>query len=204
VNVTLTLTSLSGLNLMWVSNDPNFATSTGTGWIPFQATYPWTLTPGLGNKTVYVSFGNTATAVPTAGAETSITVVGGQVLGATTSGGQVLGASAFNFTSNLSLGSSGNDVTNLQNLLTQEGFYTGPVTGYFGPLTQAAVKAYQLKHGLPNTGFVGPLTRAQLNSGQVLGASTTGTEAIQAQIASLQAQLLVLLKQLAAMIQAQK
>jgi len=115
--------------------------------------------------------------------------------------GQVLGATAFNFASALSLSSRGNDVTELQNRLTAEGVYSGPITGYFGPLTLAGVKAYQLKHGLPGTGFVGPLTRAQLNGAQagggVLGVSTSaGAEALRAQIAGLQAQLVILLQKL--------
>jgi peptidoglycan hydrolase-like protein with peptidoglycan-binding domain len=74
-------------------------------------------------------------------------------------------------------------------------------------LTQAAVKAFQQKYGISATGLVGPLTRAELNSingGRVLGANTTGTAALQAEIAQLQAQLLVLLQQLAAMLKTQK
>jgi len=119
--------------------------------------------------------------------------------------GQVLGAIAYRFTATLKLGMSGNDVTELQKLLTSEGVYSGPITGYFGPLTQAAVKAYQLKHGLPGTGFVGQLTRAQLNSSQVLGASTTSAsaEALQAQIAVLQNKLVALLQQLVQTLQSQ-
>ena len=112
----------------------------------------------------------------------------------------------FNFTNDLSPGAQGNDVTELQNRLTQEGFYTGPITGYFGTLTVRAVRAYQRKHGLPNVGLVGPMTRAELNSvnaGQVLGASTTGTEALKAQLAQLQAQLIALLQQYAMMLQSQ-
>lgn len=118
--------------------------------------------------------------------------------------GQVLGATTFNFTSNLTNGSSNNDVAELQKRLTQEGFYNGRITGYFGPLTSQAVKAYQIKKGLPGTGFVGPLTRTQLNSGQVLGVSTSAeAETIKAQITILQTQLVVLLQKLAAALQSQ-
>ena len=45
---------------------------------------------------------------------------------------QVLGASAFNFTKNLTLGSRGGDVTQLQNVLIQQGLFSGTATGYFG------------------------------------------------------------------------
>ncbi len=117
--------------------------------------------------------------------------------------GEVLSLATFNFASNLRLGMSGNAVTELQKQLTANGVYSGPITGYFGPLTLAGVKAYQSKVGVLATGFVGPLTRAQLNGSQVAGASTVNTAAIQAQIASLQSQLLVLLQQLAQMLQSQ-
>jgi hypothetical protein len=79
--------------------------------------------------------------------------------------GQVLGASDFQFTVNLRVGSRGNDVVELQKRLRAEGFFTYPTdTGYFGPITKAAVIAYQKAHGIvPAWGFVGPLTRAELN-----------------------------------------
>jgi peptidoglycan hydrolase-like protein with peptidoglycan-binding domain len=114
--------------------------------------------------------------------------------------GQVLGAATFNFSSDLQKGDEGAAVTELQNRLTAEGVYTGPITGYFGNLTFAGVKVYQAKYGIIQTGYVGPLTRAQLNkAGQVLGVSTINFEAIQAQIAVLQAQVDALIKQLQAL-----
>src|SRR6185437_2808164 len=83
-----------------------------------------------------------------------------------TSGGQVKDASAYDFETDLTVGSTGADVTALQNALTTAGDYTGPVTGYFGSLTQTAVKTYQTSKGISATGYVGPLTRASLNQGQ--------------------------------------
>ena len=44
----------------------------------------------------------------------------------------------------------------------------GKITCYFGPLTGAAVKRYQKKHGLPQVGIVGPLTLAKLKGDLVL------------------------------------
>lgn len=79
--------------------------------------------------------------------------------------GQVLGASTYNFSMNLGVGSRGQDVTELQKFLTAEGVYTGPITGVFGPLTFAGVKAFQAKYGIQQAGVVGPLTRALLNKG---------------------------------------
>lgn len=113
--------------------------------------------------------------------------------------GSVLGASIFVFNSNLAIGSSGNDVTELQNRLTTEGVYTGPITGYFGPLTMAGVKAFQLKYGIEQVGIVGPATRARLNqgSGTVLGAQTSMTmEQMKALLSQLQAQVAALLLKL--------
>jgi hypothetical protein len=69
------------------------------------------------------------------------------------------------FTRTLTSGVTGDDVRALQERLMQEGVYTGPVTGYFGPLTMAAVKAFQAKHGIDQLGIVGPATRAKLNGG---------------------------------------
>ncbi|MCL4403804.1 peptidoglycan-binding protein, partial [Patescibacteria group bacterium] len=77
--------------------------------------------------------------------------------------GQVLGAAVFRFTRTLDLGAQGNDVTELQNMLISEGVYSGPVTGYYGPLTEGAVKKLQAKYGISQVGAVGPLTLAKLN-----------------------------------------
>ena len=55
------------------------------------------------------------------------------------------------------------DVTALQQALTIDGVYSGPITGGFYSLTYAAVKRFQSKYDIESTGFVGPLTRAQLN-----------------------------------------
>ena len=74
---------------------------------------------------------------------------------------------------NLSAGSSGDDVTALQELLLKEGVYPdGLVTSYFGNLTKQAVIRFQEKYAseilTPNglssgNGFVGPATRAKVS-----------------------------------------
>ena len=67
------------------------------------------------------------------------------------------------FYRSLSFGLRGADVTELQIILEQKGFLTIPIgvpTGYFGPLTRAAVAKYQTSVGLPSVGIFGPLTRA--------------------------------------------
>lgn len=74
-------------------------------------------------------------------------------------------AHAATLTSDLRLGMKGDaQVKAMQDLLTQKGFLaSGNSTGNFGPLTFAAVKAYQAANGISVTGYVGPLTRASMN-----------------------------------------
>lgn len=78
------------------------------------------------------------------------------------------------FTRDLTVGSTGADVTALQTKLGVS------ATGYFGSLTKAAVMSYQTANGIPSTGYVGPLTRAQLNAGSVVttGGTTTGGSSV--------------------------
>ncbi len=78
--------------------------------------------------------------------------------------GQVLGAETFNFTKTLRRGMRDSDVGELQKQLRSEGFFTYPTnTGFFGSVTQVAVKAFQAKYGIKQIGIVGPITRKQLN-----------------------------------------
>ncbi len=66
----------------------------------------------------------------------------------------------------LSLGSSGPDVVTLQTYLAADAtlYPEGLITGYFGPLTQAAVIRFQTRYGIEQVGRVGPITLAKLNS----------------------------------------
>jgi hypothetical protein len=83
------------------------------------------------------------------------------ISGITTPTGQVLGAVTFNFTRNLKLGMTGDDVLQLQTLLKAGGFLILDIpTKYFGGKTFAALKKWQKKNGIPDTGFFGPLSRA--------------------------------------------
>ncbi len=76
------------------------------------------------------------------------------------------------FTKNLAPGSSGSEVTLLQQTLFQDGDYPQDiVSGYYGALTEQAVKVFQAKYGIidygsPATtgyGAVGPKTRKELD-----------------------------------------
>jgi peptidoglycan hydrolase-like protein with peptidoglycan-binding domain len=91
--------------------------------------------------------------------------------------GQVLGESTFNFQTDFGQGSTLDpDVTELQKILIADGYLVIPApTGYFGSLTQAAVKQYQAAHGIQTTGYVGPLTRGALNAGSASSSDTVST-----------------------------
>ena len=78
------------------------------------------------------------------------------------------------FTTTLGKGSEGSDVTKLQQYLAKDPalYPEGTISGYFGSLTEAAVKRFQQKHnivssGTPTTtgyGVLGPKTRTALNA----------------------------------------
>ena len=70
------------------------------------------------------------------------------------------------FTRNLFIGSSGSDVKQLQALLVNEVNYPANLlTGYFGSITQNAVKRLQEKYGIkPISGYFGSITRKALNA----------------------------------------
>ncbi len=74
------------------------------------------------------------------------------------------GIGAHVFLVNLTLGMSNEDVLALQEFLNKNGYYNATINGYFSPVTEAGVVAFQQAHELPLTGVVGPQTRALLNS----------------------------------------
>jgi hypothetical protein len=92
-----------------------------------------------------------------------------------TTSSQTTTTSSYSFTKDLTLGSTGADVSALQQLLITKGYLTAvsAPTGYFGTLTQSALAAYQSANGItPSVGYFGPKTRAFLNS---MGVSTSGS-----------------------------
>jgi peptidoglycan hydrolase-like protein with peptidoglycan-binding domain len=107
--------------------------------------------------------------------------------------GRVLGASVYNFSIDLTVGAKGDDVLVLQKMLQEQGYFREVPTGYFGPVTKAAVMAYQATNGISQTGYVGPLTRA------MLGGTPVHVTSVEAQIALLTAQLEELKRQFAKM-----
>ena len=70
------------------------------------------------------------------------------------------------FLRSLSRGMSGNDVRDLQELLAQDPsiFPESLITGFFGELTERALKRFQKKHGIEAIGIFGPKTQARFLS----------------------------------------
>lgn len=87
-----------------------------------------------------------------------------------------------NFTQDLGISSTGEEVKNLQLILNELGYYPDAIfSGYFGSLSQAAVQKFQAARGVVSSGspestgygFVGPATRRALNA-IISGAETPG------------------------------
>ena len=78
------------------------------------------------------------------------------------------------FTTSLTIGSTGSEVSALQTWLIGKGYsIPAGATGYFGTQTQAAVAAYQAANGIsPAVGYFGPITMAKVNAS---GSTTTTT-----------------------------
>ena len=88
-----------------------------------------------------------------------------------------MSGSGCGFTRNLTLGASGADVTCLQDYLTGTGHFTfsGGSTGFFGPVTQSAVAAWQTTNSVsPAAGYFGMISRSKYQS---MMSSRTGTGA---------------------------
>jgi peptidoglycan hydrolase-like protein with peptidoglycan-binding domain len=85
-------------------------------------------------------------------------------------------AHAATFSTNLTVGSMGADVTTLQQTLIAAGYsIPAGATGYFGAQTKTAVAAWQKAAGIsPAVGFFGPISRAALSG----TASTGGTSTV--------------------------
>jgi N-acetylmuramoyl-L-alanine amidase len=91
----------------------------------------------------------------------------------------------------LKVGSQGYEVSELQSHLKDMGFFYGPVTGYYGPITERAVMDFQYKTNLSSDGVAGPSTNLMLNEvekmarvvhGEARGESYIGKVAVAAVI----------------------
>ncbi|HRH24537.1 MAG TPA: peptidoglycan-binding protein, partial [Candidatus Paceibacterota bacterium] len=127
---------------------------------------------GLGLvATSFAAFAAPAKAATTDELQAQITALLAQI--AALQGGSSASASA-TFTMDLTLGSSGAEVTALQNWLISKGYsIPAGATGYFGAQTQSALAAWQAANGVtPAAGYFGPITRAKVNA--MAGGSTGG------------------------------
>lgn len=66
-------------------------------------------------------------------------------------------------TQTVAQGAAGEDVSRVQAALKKAGLFNEEITGYFGSITRAAVKAFQREHALENVGAVGPRTMSLMN-----------------------------------------
>ncbi|HEY4526305.1 MAG TPA: peptidoglycan-binding domain-containing protein [Candidatus Paceibacterota bacterium] len=82
-------------------------------------------------------------------------------------------ASAAVLSIQLEPGMTGSEVSALQTFLAADSsiYPEGLVTGFFGPLTEAAVKRYQTEFGISAVGRVGPITLASINGNSDTGGS---------------------------------
>lgn len=80
-------------------------------------------------------------------------------------------------TKSLKKGESSDEVKQLQEFLRQfpDIYPEGIVTGFFGSLTETAVRRFQEKHGIESIGIVGPKTIQKLNEFSVSGAPAIPT-----------------------------
>ena len=95
----------------------------------------------------------------------------------TTTTGTTTGAATYNFTGDLTVGSTGSAVMALQKFLIGQGdLVLATPTTYFGSMTQAALAKYQAANSItPSVGYFGPKTRAYVNSLSTTSTSTTTT-----------------------------
>lgn len=105
-----------------------------------------------------------------------VSFVGAQTTTTTTS---TTSTTASVFVRNLTIGSTGADVTALQAILIAKGkLMIAAPTGYFGALTKSALASWQASVGIsPAVGYFGPITRAYL-AANTTGSTTTTTSTV--------------------------
>ena len=74
-------------------------------------------------------------------------------------------------------GDEGEGVISLQKKLKEKSYYSGPVNGKFGPLTEEAVRYFQQSNGLEVDGIAGKATLELLNSPPKSAAKQVGSDA---------------------------
>jgi peptidoglycan hydrolase-like protein with peptidoglycan-binding domain len=97
-------------------------------------------------------------------------------------GGSVAAPACATFARSLFVGASGADVASLQEYLAERGFFGVAATGYFGPITEAAVARWQAAGGVVaqggyGSGTFGPLSRAYFAKSCASGAAAPSLSA---------------------------
>ncbi len=136
---TITLT-FDVINASWIaiSESPDF---TGVSWIPYTTNTTFTLSAGNIEHKLYIKFRRVN------GGETKVQEVTVLLNSPSTLIQAVLGVKVTRLNelvAKLKLGDRGSEVVELQTLLKQAGYFPANqvATGYFGPITQAAVNKY--------------------------------------------------------------
>ncbi|MDN4523885.1 cell wall hydrolase [Fictibacillus fluitans] len=86
----------------------------------------------------------------------------------------LVAAPSLSYAQMLGKGSSGREVTALQHTMKNAGYFNGPVTGYFGPLTKNSVANFQQAAGLVPDGVAGPKTLRKLNDLDIMARVVNG------------------------------
>ena len=73
-------------------------------------------------------------------------------------------ASSVIFAKNLSYGTAGTEVSQLQQFLADEGLYSGSVNATYGASTKTAVVAFQKQESIKADGSFGAITRSHANT----------------------------------------
>jgi peptidoglycan hydrolase-like protein with peptidoglycan-binding domain len=132
------------------------------------------LSPKLTYKTVMTKATNNVARVAAAVAGLGLVAMSlAPAVGAQTTTTTTTTTTSATFTRDLTVGSTGADVTALQTWLIAKGYsIPAGATGYFGAQTKAALAAYQAANAItPAAGYFGPITRAAVAAA---GGSTTG------------------------------
>ena len=158
--LTFSMTANQAISTPVITIDGKAIATTGSGTGPYVATY--TLTDNRAALPIFISFNNLTGTAGQAKFSVGDTEAKGVVSVPSTASSQT-SVSSNKILSPLKSGSTGAEVTLLQQRLTALGVYAGPITGTFGAKTEAAVKKLQSKFKLTPLGSVGPATRALLN-----------------------------------------
>lgn len=108
------------------------------------------------------------------GAEQSVINSVSVSLGGNSAGSPDNQKSCIQLTRNLTIGTTGEDVSRLQKYLTEKGFFSNEATGYYGFATAQAVGKLQISLGIVSSqndsayGMMGPKTRQAIGCGNIV------------------------------------